>query len=95
MGSKVLSYFAYVTVLFRSASRLQESYSAQRCHWNRRLTMIQSSAATPSEPGSNDKRLTEEKMPGTHCLRMRTITGIRSKGHMVELGAHTNTMRFT
>ena len=34
-------------------------------------------------------------MPGTHCLRMRTITGIRSKAHMAELGAHTNTARFT
>ena len=61
--------------------------------------MIQSSAATLSEPGSTDKRLTvvgaNEKMPGTHCLRMRTIAGIRSKGHMVELGVHTNTMQFT
>ena len=34
------------------------SHSAQRCHCPRRLSMIPSSAATLSEPGSNNKRLT-------------------------------------
>ena len=56
-GIELLCICNCCVCLCRSASRLQESYSAQRCHWTRRLTMILSSAATLSEPGSNDKRL--------------------------------------